>query len=335
MDPTQFDDLTRALSAGSTRTPTRRSVLATLAAGVAALGGLVADTEARKRKRKCRGANKDKTFCPGAGCKDVTSDPAHCGICFRACAADQTCETGRCTGGAGPCVPQCAGAVCGADDGCGGRCFAGSCPDGQTCGGGGEPNVCGTGCTPSCDDKQCGSDGCNGSCGDCPDGQICRDNGTCIPQQGGGCDPACGFNQVCENDTCVPAPNRCSPGFVCSGFGGDPPACGNVAGAPDGTCGCVPSTEGNTVCINQTDSDGDFLQADQFVTCTTSQQCRDTVGFHFYCRKPLQNENGLFCGESVGRCWPECDNPSRAVQPERTGTRAKAHGKRARGTKRR
>jgi hypothetical protein len=42
-------------------------------------------------------------------------------------------------------------------------------------------------CTPSCTGKQCGSDGCTGSCGDCPSGQTCSGAGVCqssVPQCG-------------------------------------------------------------------------------------------------------------------------------------------------------
>ena len=35
-------------------------------------------------------------------------------------------------------------------------------------------------CTPQCSGKQCGSNGCGGSCGTCPTGQICSSNGQCV-----------------------------------------------------------------------------------------------------------------------------------------------------------
>ena len=38
-----------------------------------------------------------------------------------------------------------------------------------------------TECQPSCADKECGSDGCAGTCGDCPYGEACLD-GVCIPK---------------------------------------------------------------------------------------------------------------------------------------------------------
>ena len=116
------------------------------------------------------------------------------------------------------------------------------------------------------------------------------------------CKGGCDFNLVCKNGKCVPAANRCSPAFVCSGFGGDAPVCGSMAGGGD--CGCYQSTEGNSVCLNNLEE-----SCENFQMCDTSQDCRDTVGFHFYCRKPLANENNQFCGCDEGRCWPECDNP--------------------------
>ncbi len=38
-----------------------------------------------------------------------------------------------------------------------------------------------SGCTPSCDGKACGPDGCGGSCGTCAEGSSCTDAGTCTP----------------------------------------------------------------------------------------------------------------------------------------------------------
>ncbi|MFP2910090.1 tryptophan synthase alpha chain, partial [Pyxidicoccus sp. 3LFB2] len=80
------------------------------------------------------------------------------------------------------------GLDCGiAIDGCGGTLECGTCAVGDTCGGGGAPNVCGTGaCSPTtCAalGKNCGpmSDGCGGmlDCGTCPEGQTC--GGDAVP----------------------------------------------------------------------------------------------------------------------------------------------------------
>jgi hypothetical protein len=82
------------------------------------------------------------------------------------------------------CMPRtCAqqGIQCGpAGDGCGGLLQCGSCPAGQTCGGGGTPGVCGGGCVPrTCmqANANCGQlgDGCGGiiDCGMCTPPYIC------------------------------------------------------------------------------------------------------------------------------------------------------------------
>ena len=41
-------------------------------------------------------------------------------------------------------------------------------------------------CTPSCANKTCGSDGCEGTCGGCPPAQMCGANGTCQSKSGSG-----------------------------------------------------------------------------------------------------------------------------------------------------
>ena len=90
------------------------------------------------------------------------------------------------------CVPQCEGKACG-DDGCGGEC--GSCPENTYCEEGAcaceyvfcenedmapwlccsEGQVCGAHgcCTPDCETKECGEDGCGGKCGECAPGGTC------------------------------------------------------------------------------------------------------------------------------------------------------------------
>jgi hypothetical protein len=40
-------------------------------------------------------------------------------------------------------------------------------------------------CTPMCEDRECGDDGCDGSCGECTDNKVCSQDGKCIEDQCG------------------------------------------------------------------------------------------------------------------------------------------------------
>ena len=134
-------------------------------------------------------------------------------------------------------------------DGCGGTTAnCGTCPNGQTCGGGGVQNQCGG---PTCTPKTCGQlnaqcgtvpDGCGGTvnCPDCPAGQICGGGGVAYQCGASSCTPKtcaqqgiqCGqTGDGCGNViTCAP----CPAGTTCGG-GGVP----NQCGAPS----CVPLTK--------------------------------------------------------------------------------------------
>lgn len=147
--------------------------------------------------------------CPGVWCG---------GNC---CQSGQTCGPGdSCVGG---CVPNCIDKQCG-DDGCSSNC--GSCSGGKLCDNGqcvcvshdhkncSDGDVywydscgkredkfqdcqygCSTGqchgCQPNCMGKECGDDGCGGSCGTCPDDgdlgskEYCDSNGSCQVQHFG------------------------------------------------------------------------------------------------------------------------------------------------------
>lgn len=70
---------------------------------------------------------------------------------------------------------------------------------------GGEDAVC----APNCLEKNCGDDGCGGSCGDCPGGEFCSD-GTCLPDACDPCElwstgPYCTPTQPCAVDSDCPA----------------------------------------------------------------------------------------------------------------------------------
>ncbi len=103
-------------------------------------------------------------------------------------------------------------------------------------------------CYPDCTSKECGHDGCGGSCGECGDGQFCMDGGckdvcesACAGKQCGtsGDDGECDCGEcsagmlcvsgMCENATCIPS----CKGKECGSDGcGDDTGCG----------GCLPGS---------------------------------------------------------------------------------------------
>ncbi len=124
-----------------------------------------------------------------------------------------------------------------ASDGCGnlipGGC--GVCPQGQTCGGGGTPNVCSPP-TSSCTPVDCQQQ--NIACGPAGDGcgNLIPSCGVCTPPQtcgGGGVPGQCGTSKVCTPLTCAEQKIACGPAG--DGCGNEIPSCG-VCTLP-ATCG--------------------------------------------------------------------------------------------------
>lgn len=94
--------------------------------------------------------------------------------------------------------------------------------------------VCILHCEPKCDGKQCGYDGCGGSCGDCPFQMAC-DQGLCA------CQPLC-EGKDCGPDGCGGSCGDCLMDSICSPFGTCEeickPECENKLCGPDG-CGGI------------------------------------------------------------------------------------------------
>ncbi|MCB9738975.1 MAG: hypothetical protein H6747_06890, partial [Deltaproteobacteria bacterium] len=119
---------------------------------------------------------------------------------------------------------------------------------------------CGGPCTPDCSSRNCGDDGCGGSCGTCQDGWTCPTNGICICATdcagkacgGDGCGGSCG---VCAGDATCDAGGQCickpkCDGKTCGddGCGGSCGTCGaNQACGEKGTCvACTPDCNGKS-----------------------------------------------------------------------------------------
>ena len=184
-------------------------------------------------------------------CKDTNSDG--CLEWENIAFCSYGCENGECKS----CVPDCTNKECG-DDGCGGSC--GDCktppsnecqgnilyeylPDGTcdsnfrckytykttTCQYGCSNGKCNN-CQPACAGKNCGPDGCGGSCGQCSSLEFCNINGICECKytscngkccnqyekcyNGSCCSSSC-LNKECGDDGCGGSCGDCEPPMQC------------------------------------------------------------------------------------------------------------------------
>ena len=110
-------------------------------------------------------------------------------------------------------------------------------------------------CKPNCDGRECGGDGCGGSCGECSDGETCQD-GTCAPKP-----VKCGDESCNGIETCCTCPEDC--GSCCSNdacdCGETPETCPDdcEAGLCNPMCDpdleeCVEPASGGLVCASKT-----------------------------------------------------------------------------------
>lgn len=182
------------------------------------------------------------------------------GQCGKATCTPQTCEAALATLGDGFCgfVP----------DGCGGEIedCATACTGGDTCGGGGTPDVCGQGAVEECEPRTLAD--CGSTCGPISDG--------------------CG--DVVNCDACT-APEMC-------GGGGVPGECG----APE----CVPRTCGDfgANCGEIADGCGGTVDCDAVVGgCSGTEVCNANVCTAITCT-PLTFEEACtgFCGTQSDGC---------------------------------
>lgn len=149
------------------------------------------------------------------------------------CSDDNECTADGCFDGA--CThEQVSGSCCHPECGVGELCLSGQCI-----------------CAANCFGKDCGDDGCGGSCGDCPEDSKCSLQGKCD------CTPVCGENE-CGDDGC---------GGSC-GYCVEPNEC------LDGQCQCNPS------CLNKVC--GDDGCGGSCGDCPVLNTCKEGV-CSFYC----------------------------------------------------
>lgn len=241
-------------------------------------------------------------LCCTPNCANRECGPDGCGnsgTCG-SCQKGQSCDvaTGQCLGAA--CSPaSCPNGCCDND----GDCHPGTTV--QACGTGGvsckscqgTQSSCQNGqcrCTAQCQGKQCGDDGCGGSCGNCPTGQTCTASGQCqqTPLQ---CLETCNGATMCcdaENNCVSGTTNQscgsfgsqcldCRPGFICNSTG---------------QCECTPSCQGKTC--------GDDGCGGSCGTCPINQFCHEQNNpTNWQCADKCTPDNcGNGCCDATGTC---------------------------------
>ncbi len=189
----------------------------------------------------------DDGTCIPLGCEECIAAEGSCTFDTERCAVTQ-CDLPQC---GIPCTEE--GAPCGEGASCMPNsmgelwCLPGNC---QSCYAGGQ--LCGfnratceftgcTGCVASCEGRECGSDGCEGSCGTCSAGQVCDWRGAC-------CTPDCD-GRSCGSDGCGGTCGTCPSGESCDSSGACAcrPSCSGRSCGPDGCGGsCGTCSSGQT-----------------------------------------------------------------------------------------
>ena len=285
--------------------------------------------------------------CAGKQCGDDG-----CGGSCGTCAGGETCDAaGQCTGGGG--------GNCGSID-TKGECSGNTlkyCSNGdlKTFDCTDSDKICGydatydwydcvedpTGCTPSCGGKECGSDGCGGSCGSCGGGEVCS-SGQCVSDGGncGGVDSTgtcegntlkyCAngelktfnctdFGKVCGYDSgnqwydCIEDPNACTPSCGGKQCGSD--GCGGSCGS----CGSGTTCNASGQCVANDNCGG----VDAAGTCDgeTLKYCSNGELKTFYCPS-----YGKICGYDSSSQWYDCIEDPNACTPSCGGKECGSDG---------
>jgi hypothetical protein len=182
----------------------------------------------------------------------------------------------------------CGGALCNAGAGWDGPTGLGS-PNGATLGGNGGGGGGGGTCTPSCNGKTCGDDGCGGTCGTCGAGQTCSPGGTCTG--GGSCaHPICSTGGALT-ESCDPCAQQvCAADSFCCNGSWDSICVGEVASVCHQTCGG--GTCGHAICSTGGKLDGSCD------TCATQICAADSFCCNNKWDAQCVSEVSSVCGQS-------------------------------------
>lgn len=159
--------------------------------------------------------------------------------------------------------------------------------DGMADPSGANPMPCGA-CLPDCGGKNCGADGCGGTCGVCAAGTTCEDN-QCV-----GCTPDCA-GKTCGDDGCGATCGLCAPDEVCDDAVGQcAEGCGDITYE-----GCCMGTQ-----LKFCDANGQLKEVD----CSDQPECGWNAGGGFYgCSSDGAADPSGQNPKSCGPCEPSCD----------------------------
>ncbi len=202
-------------------------------------------------------------------------------------------------------------------------------------------------CTPNCSNKNCGSDGCGGSCGACLNGKACSSAGTCVSCIN---NIDCNDNNPCTDDSCssgactrvnvsgtasctvnygtctATGSQTCSDGVYGNCSGGTDPRIANCSGKTcgsdgcGGTCGTCPNGKAcspagtcvacssNADCNDNNPCTNDSCSSGTCVNTNNSSQVKCSVSFGTCTATGSQTCSGGVYGDCTGATDPTKTN---------------------------
>ncbi len=177
-------------------------------------------------------------------------------------------------------------------------------------------------CIPDCLERECGSDGCGGHCGQCDDWLFCGDSGLCSP----GDPPQC-HGKMCGPDSMGGSCGACPEGWDCGEVGRCAPSddawCGDFGGI--GTCvnGWKVTCLDDELQYESCPYEGCAVAPDsESIECVEAPCLPDCFG---------RNCGGDGCGGSCGECssFKRCESGSCVAKGDCHGStkvRCSGHG---------